>query len=93
MAYSMIKVTYVDDQNNHSEVAHHGGRGGEYTSQFELRDGEHIVAVAGRHDENGITQLCFVTNLGTLGTIGDERTLTSFNRSHERVWQCWCKHL
>ncbi|CAE6426585.1 unnamed protein product [Rhizoctonia solani] len=59
------KFTYTDDENSQNDklkTACHGGSGGAHHS-FELRNGEYIVSASGRFNEEGVTQLCFVTNL------------------------------
>ncbi|KDN33539.1 hypothetical protein RSAG8_13371, partial [Rhizoctonia solani AG-8 WAC10335] len=68
-----IQFTYTNTrggQNKKLKTVRHGGSGGVH-HQFELAQGEYIVSVSGRSNEESITQLCFGTNRGrTSGVYG-----------------------
>ncbi|CAE6531844.1 unnamed protein product [Rhizoctonia solani] len=66
-----IQLTYNDSKNGQNEkikTARHGGSGG-VARQFELKNGEYIVSVSGRYNDQFVTRLCFGTNLGRTSEI------------------------
>ncbi|KEP48646.1 jacalin domain protein [Rhizoctonia solani 123E] len=66
-----IQFTYSDSKNGQNDkikTTRHGGSGGTH-HQFELGDGEHVVSISGRCNQQVVTQLCFGTNLGRTSEI------------------------
>ncbi|CAE6495894.1 unnamed protein product [Rhizoctonia solani] len=66
-----IQLTYEDNRdgrNNQLKTERHGGSGGGH-HQFKLGDGEYIASISGRYNEQFLTQLCFVTNLGQASEV------------------------
>jgi len=85
--HRISKVTYADDRIGETirvKAPEHGGHGGTQDS-FQLKPGEYIAAVQGRHN-NYIVQLCFVTNLGRKSRIYGGGVGAPFRCEAPRKW-------
>ncbi|KAH7335929.1 hypothetical protein B0J17DRAFT_668392 [Rhizoctonia solani] len=70
-AIHSIEFTYTDTRsgkNRKFKSPRHGGSHGPYY-RFDLGEGEHIVSVTGKHNDNWLTHLCFGTNLGRTSEV------------------------
>ncbi|CAE6475132.1 unnamed protein product [Rhizoctonia solani] len=66
-----IEFTYTDTRNGKNrkfKAPRHGGSHGPYY-RFDLGEGEHIVSVTGKYNDNWLTHLCFGTNLGRTSEV------------------------
>ncbi|CAE6447924.1 unnamed protein product [Rhizoctonia solani] len=72
-AIDSIRLTYIEHTRqglNDYQTERHGGLGGN-KKQFTLENGEHIVSVLGKYNEERLTQLTFITDKGrTSETFG-----------------------